>query len=506
MRKQHWVGLFLLLISVSLLHAQTTSHSLSVNSLSQNSRELLEESMRLEDAFWDDHAKLLTNPRPMVVRSGVYLVRESSWYALALLLRDAPGDRKRADEILSTVLDQQYLIPEAPWYGTFRRSPEEPTPAADGQMWDAYDPNWREFIGSTFALILIEFPDRISSSLARRMYDAIDRAVEGEIEQKRLTPNYTNVALMYGFLWSFAAEHNHRRDWQRQAEDWSTEIYRLFRRHDAFDEYNSPTYYGVDLYALALWRSYGATAHMRAMGRRIEARLWREIADFYHPGLRNLCGPYDRAYGIDMENYVSLLGVWMRSFESAKAAPLPPISATADHVADMWFAPNIVILGTRVPHDASMKLAHFQGDHGLRKRLDGQRIVTAWIGQDLMFGGEATGKTRGADPAKQFVPATIHWRTPAGALSWISIVDSSALDAAADSQGLAISTNGTVRFHIEPAETSNTSIGATMWTLSGLNVQVMSDARQFRVEPSGFGLDVIYFGVTAIRLTIQLRQ
>jgi hypothetical protein len=311
---------------------------------------------------------------------------------------------------------------------------------------------------------------------------------------------------MHGFLLGFAAEHNHRPDWRRRATDWSAEVYRLFRRHDAFDEYNSPTYYGVDLYALALWRSYGATSHMRVIGRRMETRLWREISDYYHPGLRNLCGPYDRAYGVDMENYVSLLGVWMRSFEDAEFAPLPSISDATEHLADIYFAPNVAILSSCVPPDVMERLVHFQGEHHLHKRVEGPRTVTAWIGNDLMYGGEETAKTRGADPSKQFVPATIHWRTPDGALGWVSAVESSALNAKADPRGLTISTNGSVRLHIEAKEARVEQIKAAMWTLPGLSVRVATDARHFDLEPNGSGLDVIYSGVTRIRMKIRLKD
>ena len=51
----------------------------------------------------------------------------------------------------------------------------------------------------------------------------------------------------------------------------------------------------------------------------MEATLWRDLADFYQPELRNISGPYDRAYGMDMESYVSVVGVWMRTALAAKA-------------------------------------------------------------------------------------------------------------------------------------------------------------------------------------------
>ena len=59
----------------------------------------------------------------------------------------------------------------------------------------------------------------------------------------------------------------------------------------------------------------------------MEAGLWQDIANLYQPDLRNISGPYDRAYGMDMESYVSVDGVWMRTVLDAKNAPLPVISA-----------------------------------------------------------------------------------------------------------------------------------------------------------------------------------
>ena len=106
--------------------------------------------------------------------------------------------RQRAAEILDAVLKEQYVTPGVRWYGTYKRTPEEPDPTTKSLIWRGYDPNWRVFIGTTFAMILIEFPDRISPELSQRMYKAIDLAIEGEISEKRLLPTYTNIALMYG--------------------------------------------------------------------------------------------------------------------------------------------------------------------------------------------------------------------------------------------------------------------------------------------------------------------
>lgn len=473
--------------------------------MDQNTRELFQESMDLDAKFWDQNFKLIKDPGDPNDDShtGKYLVRESSWYALALLLRDESGDRQKAAEILNVVLKQQYVTRGVPWYGTFRRTPEEPNPIENPVMWRGYDPNWREFIGSTFAMILIEYPERISPELSQRLYASIDRSIEGEILQGRLLPSYSNIALMYGFLWDFAAVHDRRADWQKQSADWTESVYRLFRKYDAFFEYNSPTYYGVDLYGLALWRDYGSTTRMQTIGGEMEATLWRDIASFYHLGLRNISGPYDRSYGMDMESYVSIVGVWMRTVLDAEHAPLPKLTISTNHLSDVWFAPHLAILGTRIPQDALRKMTRFEGEHLVHKQITEQRIATAWIGSDVAYGGEATSKTKDAGTTTQFHPATVQWRTPSGTIGWVRLVKSPMVDAVADEHGVTISATGTIRLRIHADDMIQSKITATEWNLPGLHVMVDSDTKNFSIEKSVDAIDLIYAGMTKMNLGIK---
>jgi hypothetical protein len=308
---------------------------------------------------------------------------------------------------------------------------------------------------------------------------------------------------MYGLLWDFAAVHDKRADWQKQSAEWTESVYKLFKQYDAFFEYNSPTYYGVDLYGLALWRDYGSTERMRAMGSEMEAKLWEDIADFYQPELRNVSGPYDRSYGMDMESYVSLVGVWMRTVMDAQKAPLPPIAVKTDHVADAWFVPQFVILGTQIPAGAMAKMKTFEGEHLLRKQITEQRVATAWIGKDVIFGGEATSKTKDAGPSSQFHPATVQWRTPSGEIGWVQLIETPMVDAIADKDGLTISTQGTVRFRVHARGLAQEKIAAGGWDLPGLRVGVTADAKSFRVEKVESGFDVTYVGITGMRLGIK---
>src|SRR5580698_6202152 len=278
MRSPRRAGLFLVLFATAICasSASAAPRHPDVNSLSKNSREIFITSMQWADKYYDVQAKLISAP-PSLLNAEFrnmpshFMVRESSWYALGLLLRDGKGDRARAADILSVVLDQQYHEPGKVWDGTFRRTPAEPEPGPNAVMWRAYDPNWREFVGTTLAIILIEYPDRIPAELRPRMVQAIDDAVAGETKQGRLAPTYTNPALMYGFLWSFAAERGGRPEWRAEAQKWQDTVYGLYKQHDAFFEFNSPTYAGVDFFALALWRDYGFDKQMRARGEEMEA-------------------------------------------------------------------------------------------------------------------------------------------------------------------------------------------------------------------------------------------
>ena len=69
----------------------------------------------------------------------------------------------------------------------------------------------------------------------------------------------------------------------RTASGWRPTVERLYRDEGGFREFNSPTYYGVDLWGLALWRR-SSSPRLVAAGQRLEAALWRDIATFYHAG------------------------------------------------------------------------------------------------------------------------------------------------------------------------------------------------------------------------------
>lgn len=459
---------------VFVLPLQAAPHARHPADLPQNSRELFADMMRVADANFDPATHLVNFPGPD--NHPRLVVRETSWYALGLLLRDGKNDRETASAALESVLANQYLDPKAKWFGTFRRTPSEPLPPANATDFDQFDPNWRVFIGTTFQMILADFPDRISKPLAGRLYHSIDLAVQGEKQEGRLTPTYTNPALMYGALWDFIAAHDHNSARLAEAAKWNAEVYRLFKLHNSFGEYNSPTYYGTDLYGLGLWREYGSTPAMRAQGSEMESILWTDIAAFYQPSLRNIAGPYDRSYGMDMETYTSLMGLWIRTLLPADKAPLPALTATGDHALDNWFVPMVVLLGSPAPPAALAQMHHFSGAHAVTRQITDQRTATAWIGDDVLFGAESTHQTVGVSGHSQFHPATIQWRTPSGAIGWVSITQTPPIDAVATKDGIDIHTNGDVIFFVYAPGVHPGDITATRWNLPGLPLSIATDA------------------------------
>jgi hypothetical protein len=169
---------------------------------------------------------------------------------------------------------------------------------------------------------------------------------------------------------------------------------------------------------------------------------------------------------------------------------------------DIWFAPHLAVLGTRIPADAFKKMTKFEGEHLVRTQITDQRIATAWIGNRVIYGGEATGKTKDDGPGSQFHPATIQWRTPSGEIGWVQLTESPMIDAIADAHGIAISATGTIRIRIHAKGLDEAKISAAGWELPGLKVAVTADSKSFSKDKTGENADLVYSGITGMRWEI----
>ncbi|MBD5782452.1 hypothetical protein IEN85_23340 [Pelagicoccus sp. NFK12] len=454
------------------------------------------------DAYWDARAGFLWSPSSPVDAHTHHNVRSTGWYAVALLERDGPGDRERAAQALRSILTQQIDAPGEPWHATFYRSPEEPHIPLFPELWRDYDINWRQFVGVAFALCIIEFEDKLPADLTPKLLASIELALEGEIASGRLRPDYTNIALMQAFLLDFVGHRLDRPDWREKATEWAVAVAEAYDEHSAFEEFNSPTYYGVDFMGLTLWRKYARDSQIREIGARLEAELWRDTAEFYHAGMRNLCGPYDRSYGMDMTHYASLLGLWLRLDLPAEIAPFPPVDdPNMGHAHDFNYAPLFAIIGTEIPEDVVDALSSFSGPRFVERELPRGRTATAWLDHDVMLGGTETGFGRGAGGKhNQLHPATIHWIQSDGSIGWILLTSAPRLDARASKRRLEIKAIGDLTFTIHSSD--GASFEENAWQLPGLQLEVEHDALEWETSQSEDGkTSVTFFDATHIVIT-----
>ncbi len=311
---------------------------------------------------------------------------------------------------------------------------------------------------------------------------AMDLAVRGEPEG-RVAPWYSNIALMKAWL---EVDHGDRTGDERlveRGEALAEEVVALFDRHGAFDEYNSATYYGIDLFALALWRDWSASPRLREWGGRIEAALWHDVAGFYHAGLRNLAGPYTRSYSMDMTSSVGLLGLWIWAAIGRTGAPVPELpadpDAPLDHSHDLALGPLVALLAPRIPDDAVADLRSFRGERTVEHDLGSRRVASAWVAHDVMIGAERGPADWGG--WDQYHPATVHWRRPDGGVSWLRLLHGGGVDAVASSGVLEVTARPPAPGRGGAALLGELGPGAARpgsdgrWVLPGLAVAITTD-------------------------------
>ncbi|MCA9229892.1 MAG: hypothetical protein KDA57_04520 [Planctomycetales bacterium] len=319
--------------------------------------------------------------------------RAATYAAVGLLWRDAAGDREAAVAALKGVIAMQYEDgPDSLRYGVWRRWNGE----------TEVDPNWREFVGCGLILVLENFAERLPRELVVEIEAALLRAAAGAM-QRDVGPGYSNIALMSAILLDYVGEHQGRQAIRQAGLAKAQAIYELFSEYQTFNEFNSPTYYGVDLMGLAMWRDYASTAEVRKWGRSMEAGLWTDIGRFYHAGMRNMCGPFSRSYGMDMTQYCSLVGLWIAlAIEDRAPAPWPEFDGRKHQ--ERYYAPVFALLRPSVPENVVPDLLDFTGPRFFERRFSRYR-ASVLVEEELMMGAAAI---RPHQNEQQHL-ATIYW-------------------------------------------------------------------------------------------------
>jgi len=457
----------------------------TVESLDPHARRLLTACLEAMDPLWDPAVGLVEGP------SDDHPVRSTSRYALGLLVRGGEGDRERAATAIDAVLENQFVDdPEAVYYGTWARTPAEHHPMEEPVEWEDYDPNWREFVGTTLATVHDEFGDDLPGGLSGRIADAIRRAAVGTLERD-VSPSYTNIALMRSFLLYWAADRFDEDEWEQAAETFTARVHELFSVGDSFCEFNSPTYNGVSLNALGYWLTSPRTEPLYDRGAEMETALWRQIGEFYHAGLQTVCGPYDRAYRMDTRRSTSDYYVWL----AAGGTDRDPFPESHHTSMPANFGSAIVAAVLRgwaaAPDDAVAHFRSFRGD----RRVDYDigcsahtSSATAWLGEEVMVGGFSfeEGYTHRGSTLRI---GTIHWRVEGDTIGWGRVLDPADRqpDVRAERNELHVGGDAGQEIAVElcAPDIDPNGVDADGWELAGLDVAVAVDAAETTVTRSG---------------------
>lgn len=415
----------LLTSSATLGVAATTKPTLSANAQS-----LFDYAMEVQDSRWDDSYKLI-----WYQDKGPWSNRFTAWYTAGLLHRNQGNDVENAkaaiEMILASQMNSNY---ESAWYGTFKLSPDEPDPTPDSplyppKIYNTYDPNWREFIGTQLVQDVELYGDLLGDDLVRKIEDAMEMVAVGAMRRNGSYPEgdnlilgYSNPGLMRILTVGWIGARRNNATFIDFANKKGTEILELFQYNgsNTLGEYNAPNYYGMDIWALSANIAYGPrNATMTSNAEIILTTLWDDIADHYNPYLGNLVGPYDRAYTRDMTEHSSILPMYWWSIFGREYGPQPP-KGEGDLLFDVAQGAAIALVAETVAEHISETAAAalkakglWDGTRSLKRtvweELDGENVrnVTSWISAPLMVGGQSLAED--VNRGNQFVPAIVHW-------------------------------------------------------------------------------------------------
>ncbi len=337
-------------------------------------------------------------------------LREKTRLAQALLFRNNQGDRANAIEILNWILKNQHTDEKSDNYGMWKTNVPN----------DRLDKNWREFIGCDLIITYQEYKDVLPAQLLADLKKGLIRAAWGAL-RRDVGADYSNISVMSAFLMEYTGTTFHIAALKTGGLKKAHEIYHLHQQHQTFSEYNSPTYCGVTLIGLALWRELGSS-ELKKMGTALENALWHEIASNYNPNLKNFVGPYFRGYGMDMAKYYAITAIWIAiAMDEVKLAPLP--LGKGEKEGEMSNISPILHLGLCIPKLALLQLKAFSPRQFIERSVpskilgDTLKMVTAVVNKDWMMGG-LWGNRR---VWNQIKTATIHWQNPHGEVEWLLV-------------------------------------------------------------------------------------
>ncbi len=203
----------------------------------------------------------------------------------ALAICESRQHLDRLPRLLDVAAQLQDRDPKSPRFGNFRWY------WRDGAV---LDPNAVEFSMQAASLIWLRHRDELAADVRAKLLEIFDYAVQGCMRHI-VPPSYTNIALMNAENLILLGEALNK-------PDVAAEGYRRLEAvlRDVWDhgihEYDSPTYYGVDLDCLSLIEAFCQRDETRQQARALLELFWTDIAaNWFDPAAR-LAGAHSRSY------------------------------------------------------------------------------------------------------------------------------------------------------------------------------------------------------------------
>ncbi|KAI4953191.1 hypothetical protein J4E86_006732 [Alternaria arbusti] len=402
---------------------------------------LLHESMDWMDMYYDNERGYLFS---LDAAALTHDTRSSVWYAAGLLARNEADDVEQAVRIVKNVIGGQFKNESEQWYGDYQIYPEEPTVGTEqypAVIYNSWDPNWRGFVGTTFVVMLEEFPHLLPQDVQDYILESLFNTTIGDsyrvggVDDDNLYPAYSNPSIMRAFVSGYVGRRANDSNMTNAGEAYAKEVIDLFVRDNTLSEFNSGTYAGVSLYALTLWAKYmPGDSIMGEYGPKMIRDTWSVLGELYHADLKNVAGPWDRAYGFDMNRYLSILALHMWTIVGKDMAPINKKPYAMGHKNDFAIGPLVAILApyhnTLVPNTTLSSLSSFPGIHTVKTSAFSPpydtypRNITAYLSPNLTIGAESFSENVVGGPSinkNSFNPAVVQWKRQDGTVGWMSL-------------------------------------------------------------------------------------
>lgn len=381
----------------------------------------IQDEFLLQQAFQYFNRKFSEEKSLLKTREGKHTVRSSANYALSVLMCSC--DTEKAARIIQAIIDCQYTIEGQVYYGTYKRFLEESDPPVNPTVWKDYDPNWREFMATVFAVILSEYGKVLPEDTVERMKSSARRAVTGSTQRYLAddTPMNTNIELMHIFITEFYGRMFSDIEMLQQSKAALKRFYDYYQLNNTVCEFNSTTYYGVDFIALSCIKKYSKDAELLKTANEIYEGLWRNFAHFYNVSLKNPCGPYARCYEMEMTEHSSIGAILYKNFGDI-------YKDMAGINCESFTDPLIVMTDVKIPEHLREYFITEQPERLIEHKFTelcelhpkGNRhfpcTATAFISEKFMMGALRGSK----NTSGQLHPGTIFWKHQ-GHLYWIRL-------------------------------------------------------------------------------------